>query len=139
MSLPDNSFDGILLSRLLIFLSSEEIENALTQAYRALKIKGRLYILSPSPLRKKWEALLPIFQSQQEEGILWPGQIENLWDLLPSEKENLPNTIQLIDPPSLHKGLKRAGFKVESCSYYCQETPQGEEKDSLTGAIGLKP
>src|SRR3990167_10702668 len=52
VELPKNSLDGILLSRILIFLTPDEITSAFAKAYDALKSGGLLYIVNPSPLMK---------------------------------------------------------------------------------------
>jgi SAM-dependent methyltransferase len=138
VSLPSNAFDAMLLARLLIFLNPEEIDRALLKAYQALKTGGYLYIISPSPLRKKWQALFPTYMEQKEQGLPWPGYIQNLWELVPEEQKNLPNTIQLIDIDSLKNGLERVGFKVSSCLSYPNTSCSEEEKDNLSCAIAYK-
>jgi len=138
IQLPPHVFDGILLSRLLIFLNPSEISSALFQVYQALKKGGRVYITSASPLRKKWEPLKAIYEQQKRENAPWPGRIENLWELVPEEKEKLPNAIQLIDAPSLRQGLIEAGFTVEECDYYPQEAIAPEQDFDLTYAIASK-
>lgn len=138
ISLPSNTYDGILLSRVLIFLTQDEIDLALTHIYQALKPGGVAYITSPSPFRKKWEALLPIYEKQKLESSLWPGKIDDLWSVFPHERERLPNTLQLIDVPSLKKGLGRAGFHVEVCDYYPTTESPHIEAFELTYAIASK-
>jgi SAM-dependent methyltransferase len=138
VSLPKERLDGILLARLLLFLREDEIEIALQKAYQSLKAGGYIYIVSPSPLRKKWAPFLPLFNTQKEKGFLWPGHIENVWDLVPEEKRRLPNTIQLIDVESLKRGLERAGFTVSFCASFSQTLPSAEERYGLSCAIAYK-
>lgn len=123
----------------MIFLTEEEISLALSNLYQALKKGGFIYITSACPLRKKWGALKNIYEKQKQENALWPGRIKNLWDLVPQEKENLPNQIQLIDVPSLKKGLTQVGFTVETCGYYPSAVSAHEEDFDLTYAIASKP
>ena len=138
VSLPSDTFDAILLARLLVFLKPEEIDKALFKAYQALRAGGRLYIISPSPLRKKWQALFSTYMKQKEQGLPWPGYIQNLWTLVPDEQNNLPNTIQLIDMDSLKSGLERVGFKVTLCMSYPTTSCSEEEKDNLSCARAYK-
>lgn len=138
INLPSNTYDGILLSRVLIFLTHQEIDLALSNIYQALKPGGVAYITSPSPFRKKWEALLPIFNKQMTDNSLWPGKIDDLWSIFPHEKDRLPNTIQLIDKHSLKKGLVRAGFHIDTCDYYPQIEPPPVETYEITFAIASK-
>ncbi|MBA3814164.1 MAG: class I SAM-dependent methyltransferase [Alphaproteobacteria bacterium] len=138
VELPKNSLDGILLSRVLIFLTPDEIASAFTKAYDALNSGGLVYIVTSSPLLKKWSSLSPLYDKQKLEGSLWPGRIENLWELVPEEAAILPNTIQLIDTESLEKGLTQAGFKVKSCDYYPKDRPNDEEAFAWTYAIAMK-
>ena len=138
INLPENTFDGILLSRVLIFLKGKEIDLALTKIQRALKPGGIVYISSPSPLRKKWAQLKPIYEKQKAEGSYWPGYIENLWEIMLDLDSILPNSIQLIDAQSLRKGLLRAGLITKVCDYSPKiDTPQ-EEAFNLCYAIASK-
>lgn len=138
INLSSNAYDGVLLSRVLIFLTHSEITLAFSKIYDGLKEGGIVYITSPSPFRKKWEALNPIYEKQKLENSPWPGRIDNLWSLIPEEKVRLPNTIQLIDSPSLHHGLLQAGFKVNRCEYYPTTNASSEEVFELTYAIASK-
>lgn len=137
VELPKNSLDGILLSRVLLFLTIDEITSAFAKAYDALKSGGLLYIVTLSPLMKKWNHVRPLYEKQKLEGSSWPGQIDNLWELRPEEEAILPNKIQLIDSDSLKKGLRQAGFKVQSCDYYPKDQ-NNEEALHWTYAIAMK-
>jgi SAM-dependent methyltransferase len=138
VNLPSNTYDGILFSRVLIFLTQNEISLALSKIYTSLKEGGIAYITAPCPLRKKWQPLRPIYETQKLGNEPWPGRIENLWDLMPEHKEILPNTIQLIDAPSLEQGLTQAGFKIETCAYYPTSDMSVEEAFTLTYSIASK-
>ena len=138
IDLPENTFDGILLSRVLIFLKGQEIDLALTKIQKALKPGGVVYISSPSPLRKKWAQLKPIYEEQKAAGLRWPGYIEDLWKIIPDLESTLPNSIQLIDSQSLLEGLVKAGLIVQVCDYSPKmDTPQ-EEAFNLCYAIASK-
>ena len=139
LALPDNTFEGILLSRVLIFLTPSEISVALAIMYTALKPGGAVYIASPSPLRQEWESLKFLYEQQKSEGLLWPGRIENLWELIPEKRSFLPNTIQLIDMESLHQGLLHAGFNIERCDYYPKTLPLDKDSFNLSYAVASKP
>ena len=138
ISLPANTYDGILLSRVLIFLTQDEISTALSKIFEALKEGGAIYVVCPCPLRKKWKSLKPIYDKQKLNNEPWPGRVENLWDLMPEQKGSLPNTIQLIDADSLKKGLIRAGFKIEACDYYPTSDTSVDEALSITYAIASR-
>lgn len=138
INLFSNAYDGILLSRVLIFLTPNEISLALSKIYAALKKGGTVYIASPCPLRKKWKLLKPIYDKQKLNNEPWPGRIENLWDLMPEQKGSLPNTIQLIDAYSIKKGLMRAGFKIKICDYYPTSDTPVDEALSITYAIASR-
>lgn len=139
IDLPENTFDGILLSRVLIFLQGKEIDLALTKIQKTLKPGGIVYISSPSPLRKKWALLKPIYEEQKAAGFPWPGYIENLWKILPDLESILPNSIQLIEAQSLRKGLLKAGLIVETCDYTPKEDTPYEEAFNLCYAMASKP
>lgn len=138
ISLPLNTFDGILISRVLIFLTPQEISLALNKIYQALKAGGILFVTSPSPLRDKWRNLKAIYDQQKLEGLKWPGKIQNLWQLVPETKISLPNEIQLIDKDSLERELTKHGFNVRNCGYYPEVFSNEEELYNLTYAIASK-
>ncbi len=139
LALPDSTFEGILLSRVLIFLTPSEISIALAKMYTALKPGGIVYIASPSPLAQEWEPLKFLYEQQKSEGLLWLGRIENLWELIPEERAILPNTIQLIDTDSLDQGLRHAGFNIERCDYYPKTPPLDQYSFNLSYAVTSKP
>lgn len=138
IDLPENTFDGILLSRVLIFLKGKEIDLALTKIQKALKPGGVVYISSPSPLRKKWAQLRPIYEEQKAVGMSWPGYIEDLWEIIPDLESILPNSIQLIDVQSLLKGLLKAGLIVKVCDYSPKEDTPEEDAFNLCYALASK-
>ncbi|MBM3468752.1 MAG: class I SAM-dependent methyltransferase [Alphaproteobacteria bacterium] len=139
ITLPLETFDGILLSRVLIFLTHKEISSALSKIYASLKSGGYVYIVSPSPFKKKWVPLRPLYEEQKLKGSPWPGTIENLWDILPEERSRLPNNIQMIDSDSLQKGLINAGFVVEKCTYYPKSSRLSDGLLEVCYAIASKP
>lgn len=56
IDLAENSFDGILCSRVLIFLKADEIESALSKIYKALKLGGIFIYFFSQPTAKKMGA-----------------------------------------------------------------------------------
>lgn len=138
ISLSSNAYDGILLSRILVFLTQAEISLALSESYKALSEGGSIYVVCPGPLGKKWQPVRPIYNQQKLRNDPWPGRIENLWDFMPEQKGTLPNTVQLIDSESLEQGLIRTGFSIETCAYYPVSDTAHHEALALTYAIGLK-
>ncbi|MBP6952313.1 MAG: class I SAM-dependent methyltransferase [Alphaproteobacteria bacterium] len=138
LTLPDNTFEGILLSRVLIFLTPSEISLALVKLYRVLKPGGGVYIASPSSLRQEWKPLKVLYEQQKLEGLSWPGRVENLWELISEKKAYLPNVIQLIDTESLRRGLLHAGFNIDQCDYYPKTLPLDKDSFNLTYAVASK-
>jgi SAM-dependent methyltransferase len=138
IDLSENAFDGILLSRVLIFLTHNDIDLALSKLYKALKPGGSLFLTSPSHLRKKWMALRPSHEQQKIAGARWPGRTENLWEIIPDTHSILPNTIQLIDVESLSRGLIEAGFMINECGYTPKEDTPDQEAADLCYAIASK-
>lgn len=77
----DNSFDAILIARVLHFMSPEQATNTLQDAFRILKPGGKLYAVMSSPYVKGFTSFIPIFEEKEESGDLFPGYIENLLDI----------------------------------------------------------
>lgn len=117
VDLETNYYDGILLSRVLIFLTPDQLEDAFAKLYQALKPGGRVYIISVSPFSEKWDAVKEIFHEHKNVHPNQPLYLTNLWDLLPFTQSFLPPAIQLFDQDCLIHLLVTAGFQMLECGY----------------------
>jgi SAM-dependent methyltransferase len=107
VNLEPETFEGVLLSRILIFLTSASLIQALTKVYHALKPGGKVYVITASPFSDKWNAIQQPFEQHQKLVSNQPFFISNLWELLPQTRSFLPECIQLFDTNILQNVLKK--------------------------------
>lgn len=110
-------YDGILLSRVLIFLTPHNTHLALHQIYQALKPGGKVYIITISPFSQNWEPIAKLFEDHSQVYPDAPLFVSHLWERLPFTQSFLPNQIQIFDEPSLRYQLEKARFKVVESGY----------------------
>lgn len=115
--LEKDSYDGLLLSRILIFLTPENLDTALTHVYQALKPGGRVFIITVSPFSEKWDGVASAFKEHKKILPKEPFYVTNLWDLVPFTQAFLPPAIQLFDQKSLMNVLEKVGFSIIECNY----------------------
>lgn len=115
--LESETYDAILLSRILIFLTPDALDVTLKNVYRALKVGGKVYVITISPFSDKWEPVLSIFNEHKKLFPAQPLLVSNLWELLPRTRFFLPQRIQVFDQDSLKYSLEKNGFQVIDCGY----------------------
>ncbi|MGN6671030.1 MAG: class I SAM-dependent methyltransferase [Candidatus Nucleicultricaceae bacterium] len=138
VKLPDSSFDGILMAKVLLFYTAEEIEAVLRTVYALLKPGGCFYVTSPSPFRKSLEIYRAQYETQREQGNAWPGRVYDYTKKFPSHQGQLPDELQFIDETSLYAGLSEAGFKVMDMGYWPLDNHQRREAFDVVYAIAEK-
>jgi len=142
--LPENSFDAILICRVLHFFTGKKIEESLALMAKLLTTKGKLYIVCETPFLKNWQRFIPEFQQRVERDIEWPGEITSPSDYESSGRSAaLPTFVHWITKEVLQRSLERAGFAVEHIDYINRA---GQFPDDLVipeygkesvGAIGI--
>lgn len=115
--LESETYDAVLLSRVLIFLKPDNVDTALQQVYSALKKGGKVYVVTLSPFSEKWEPIQHLFQAHQELFPAQPLAISNLWKLLPQTRFFLPQCIQVFDQEALKANLEKNGFCIVDSGY----------------------
>lgn len=123
--LPDIDFAGerfgaILCSRVLHFMSGEDIDAAAARMAAWLKPGGRLYLVADTPYGI-WRKAIPAFEEGKRRGERWPGVIVGLHDYLPTQgvKKHIdkPAFMNLLDAELLARICTDAGLRVERASF----------------------
>jgi SAM-dependent methyltransferase len=117
ITLQPNSFDAILLSRVLIFLHPQQLERALKQVYAALKPGGSVFVVNATPYSDRWEKIRILWEEQQRETPEQPFFVENIGGVLPALKPYFPDNVLLFDEKSMTNLLESNGFSITSCDY----------------------
>jgi SAM-dependent methyltransferase len=144
LSLPNNFYDAILVSRVLHFLPGDKILKSLSDFFKCLKPGGKLFIVCETPYLKNWQKFLPVYNQREAKGIEWPGEINN-----PKKYENsgfvssLPKFVHWITKDVMKKCLNNSNFKIDYLSYIDRKGQFPKEllldgRESI-GSISIKP
>lgn len=143
MGLPAQSFDAILICRVLHFFTGEKIEVSLQLLSNLLVKGGKIYIVCETPFLKNWQRFTPEYSKREMSGIEWPGEITDPATYESSGRAvSLPKFVHWITKEVLDRSLVRSGFAIQD-STYINRTGQFPEdllldgKESV-GAIGVK-
>jgi ubiquinone/menaquinone biosynthesis C-methylase UbiE len=93
----DNTFDAILICRVLHFFSGREIELAIKKATNWLKPGGRIYVVAETPYLKNWKSFIPEYEDRKNKGAKWPGYIEQPSLYEKNRTANLPSSVHWLD------------------------------------------
>ncbi len=123
-SLPDQiditkeSIGAIICSRVLHFLTGDEIEQAVYNMFNWLLPGGRVYLIADTPYSGFLKSFVPIYQKRKSQGEAWPGQIDNFSQFMPPElAPNLPQFFHTLEPDTLSPLCEKAGFIVEKAGF----------------------
>jgi 2-polyprenyl-3-methyl-5-hydroxy-6-metoxy-1,4-benzoquinol methylase len=112
---PD-SFDAILISRVLHFFKGEEVVQALEKALAWLKPGGCLFVINETPFLSNWQPFLGEYEARKKRGEKWPGLIDNprKYEQGTSFSSLLPPLMHFFDKETLEQALLEAGFQREN-------------------------
>jgi 2-polyprenyl-3-methyl-5-hydroxy-6-metoxy-1,4-benzoquinol methylase len=116
---PENSFDAVLMSQVLGFISGPKIREGFHKVTKILKPEGKLFIINYTPFISITKNYIEEYEKRKEQGKLWPGHVEDLSKYCSDRAllENLPNTLNLMDNEILERELALSGLKVEFSEY----------------------
>lgn len=136
INLPNESVGAVLTSRMVHFLTPEEIELGLKKIHNWLLPKGKLFFTSVSPYHDVFrEQFLHIYKNRVEEGEKWPGVIENQWMINPKHQDYVGQYLNIFDIPQLESLLPEYRFKIEKIKLF--DYPNDTESRSNRGHIGF--
>jgi SAM-dependent methyltransferase len=131
LSMPNNSLDAVVLYRVVVFLSPDEMEEGISNVHKWLKKGGKFYIVSLSPFHNDYsEWFLPIYNAKWESGDKWPGVNLEVEKALPKQAYNLPKYLHIMDERPLEYALKNAGFEIEK-KEFIDMTRFGSKNDKI--------
>lgn len=110
----DNTFDAILISRVLHLFDGNTIERALLTAKKWLKPNGKLFIVADTIYLKNMVQFIPLYEERVRNKERWPGffKIDN--KLISNLSSEWPDFINTLDKNILCRELIRAGFRTEA-------------------------
>ena len=142
ISLEENSLGAVLASRVMHFLTGDEIEIGLEKIYSWLKPQGKIFITAETVYKKTFEKFIPIYEARKQKQVPWPGETDNLHEYASKQVKNLPNFINFLDQEVLERALEKAGFIIEESSMFTKaHLPNGATLNGkeTVGIIAIKP
>jgi SAM-dependent methyltransferase len=123
IDLPENHFGAILCSRVLHFLSGEDIQASVNNMFKWMKPGGKLFLVADTPYGI-WRRFIPVWEENMAKSEEWPGYMEPTVAYLPKPSEDTsrgPAFMNLMSPQLLCRTARRAGFDVRKCAYISQD------------------
>ena len=140
---PDESLSGVILHRVIHFLTPEEIEAGFKKIARWLVPGGKIFIAVLPPHHGEYrQKVLPAYDKAWKEGNPWPGHSWSSYEILPEQAYGLPKKLHVMDHRPLKLALEKCGFVVErydfvSMKKFAAPTPLRDGKE-LFGLVARK-
>lgn len=117
---PAGRYGAILCSRVLHFLSGEDIETSVRKMAQWLAPGGRLYLVADTPYGI-WRKKIPEFEAGKAAGMRWPGMMVGLHNYLaadpPPKPTEKPPFMNVLDPELLARTCTEAGLEVIEAAF----------------------
>ncbi len=120
VSFPPGAFQTILASRVIHFLSGDDVKKTLAAMYTWLEPGGRLFLVADTPYMPGWSEIVPAYEKAKAGGAPWPGFIPDFERFSSSAKSATggPKFMNTLDPDILERECRAAGFDVDRASYF---------------------
>ncbi|MFK0572203.1 class I SAM-dependent methyltransferase [Endozoicomonas sp.] len=137
----EESFDVILISRVLHLFRPDEIESAAIKLYRLLKPGGVLHITGETAFLQVAENYIPTYLKKIENEELWPGflneeAMKTFFE--PARAKNHHGIFTFLDLCSPATIFKKAGFTVLHNEYLSRISGVGRHEDRVLLKKGSK-
>jgi SAM-dependent methyltransferase len=120
MDFPAGKYGAILCSRVLHFLTGENIDASVRKMATWLVPGGRLYLVADTPYGI-WRRKIPEFEAGKASGERWPGMMVGLHNYLPSRASEKPIEkppfMNVLDPDLLARTCTEAGLTVVDAAF----------------------
>lgn len=135
-AMPDVDFDlgsfgAVLASRVLHFLTGEQVEQTLCKMHAWLIPGGRVFLVADSPYTGPWRALSDDYERRKAAGEPWPGFVADYAQFLPAGQDpsKHPSFINPMDPDTLAQACTDAGFDVLEARWLASGTKHATGRD----------
>ena len=110
---PKESFDAVILHRVIALLTPAEMDAGLKKAWQWLKPGGQIFMVGFAPQHKRVRGtFLGTYEKGWQQGNPWPGYPLVVEKHLPDQADALPKVIHAMDGRALEAALKRHGFSI---------------------------
>lgn len=115
LDFPPNTYDVIYTSRMLHFLTGEEIDICMSKFFQWLKEGGKIFIIAESPYLGCYSSFIPTYEERKKHGDPWPGLIKDTTPFKSIRYNNIPSLLNFFDLDIMKRVSEKAGFIVEDC------------------------
>lgn len=106
LEFPAQTFDGIMMRRIIHFLTADKMPAVFTKAAYWLRPGGRLFIVCMTPYHQYIPEFIKEYDARWQAGILWPGIIPNLRLFKPDLDDDVPDFIHVMDERPLAQAIQ---------------------------------
>lgn len=137
-------FGAILCSRVIHFLTGEQIDASIAKIHRWLKPGGRFFLVADTPYGI-WRKAIAQFEEGKKAGVRWPGLIVGLHNYIagsdPQKPIEKPPFMNLMDVELLKRVCLEAGFRIERATFIDRSDFRGlgrmDGRENV-GAVAIK-
>jgi SAM-dependent methyltransferase len=120
MDFPPGKYGAILCSRVLHFLTGDDVDASVRKMATWLAPGGRLYLVADTPYGV-WRGKIPEFEAGKASGERWPGMMVGLHNYLaggkPAKPIEKPPFMNVLDPDLLARTCTEAGLLVQDAAF----------------------
>ncbi len=145
----DNSFDVILLDRVLHFYTPDQVTKAIKETLRILKPGGKVFIVAITPYVRRFESFIPQYKQRLLLKHRYPGHVKNLKyfanpEVTTPEQLNQMHdkSFMFFDAQFMHFFLSKTGFVVDKAFEFAlgfKSITWALDGRELVGAVARKP
>jgi hypothetical protein len=142
ISFMPNSIGAILVCRVLHFFDGNTILASARALHQWLAPGGKVFVVAETPYLRNFATFIPVYERRRDEGVEWPGFIEDVSQFAPERAVSLPKSMHLLDPTTLSTVFSKAGFYIEHAHTFARPTfPDDIRLDGResVGLIATKP
>ena len=113
LTMRNESLGAVLVCRVMHFFDGETIEKSAKLLFQWIKKGGKAFVVAETPYLKNFQNFIPIYEKRKQDGVKWPGFIEDVMAIAPERGAFLPPKMHLLDPDVLSRSFANAGFVIE--------------------------
>ncbi len=116
------TYDAILIARVLHFMNPEKLEASFKKIKKLLKPGGQVFIVAITPYVKRYQNFIPVYEARLKKQDPYPGYVASLKDWLSddqiseSQRANIsPDPFLFLDSSTLNRLAKEHELKILGC------------------------
>jgi hypothetical protein len=144
VKLRDNSLDAILVNKVLLFFTPDNIDSFVEWVRKGLKVGGLVYIFTISPFYKGHEEILSGYEERKNKGMRFPGWCYSCEKLDVRKVYNplvCPASILYMEMSTLKELFQKHGFQIVEeydLAIINEKNPEWRHGKDMAGIIAKK-